>query len=653
MNHLGRLGLLLSVCVLGPATDASAATFCVADAGCVAAGGTAQSTVQGALDTAAVTAGDDVVQLGPGTFTAPGPAGFAAGSTGAVELRGAGRTQTTLVGATAATNANVYTLRLTVDGSAVHDLKVVLPTNPSCGASIGIKAPTVAIDRVDVVTSSSSCNYSGIEADGTLRDSTATVPDGAGGASALRVNDGSTGTVEDSVLRGYYAVYADSQTATPTVVTVRRSRLTGGAYTLYQLNATALTVESSLVRTSVAGAVGLSVRTPKAGSIATALVRNATFPGPGKAVVVDSSTAGSIASVTLRSSIIRGPGTSLTRTATTGTANLTAAYSDYVPPPPGASSGAGTLNQTTGNTTVADPRFADEAGGDLRLRLDSPLRDAGDPAALAGGESATDLAGAPRLVDGNGDATARRDVGAFEYQPQTPVAAVAVTPPTVLPGQAATFDGSASHDPEAGDALTYAWAFDDGATATTPTVQHAFTTPGVHQGTLTVRDSTGQVGTAVGTVTVATPVVPPPARDTKKPVLTGLRLAPATFRAAARGGAAAARARRVAVGTTVRYAVSEASTVTFGVQRRTSGRRVGAACRAVTRSNRRAKPCIRYQAVKGTVVRTDAAGARTFRLTGRIGGRRLKAGRYRLTAVPVDQAGNTGAAARVSFAITA
>jgi hypothetical protein len=44
------LGLILNWCFLGGAASASASTFCVAGTGCVAAGGTARSTVQNALD---------------------------------------------------------------------------------------------------------------------------------------------------------------------------------------------------------------------------------------------------------------------------------------------------------------------------------------------------------------------------------------------------------------------------------------------------------------------------------------------------------------------------------------------------------------------------------------------------------------------------
>ncbi|MFN8111754.1 MAG: right-handed parallel beta-helix repeat-containing protein [Solirubrobacterales bacterium] len=67
-----------------------------------------------------------------------------------------------------------------------------------------------------------------------------------------------------------------------------------------------------------------------------------------------------------------------------------------------------------GFQTAADPGFADPAAGDYHLTADSPLIDAGDPAAPAGG--AVDIDGDPRAIEGDGvcPIDAERDMGADE-----------------------------------------------------------------------------------------------------------------------------------------------------------------------------------------------------------------------------------------------
>ena len=71
--------------------------------------------------------------------------------------------------------------------------------------------------------------------------------------------------------------------------------------------------------------------------------------------------------------------------------------------------GCGDLTGWFGNIS-ADPQFV--APTDRRLQPGSPAIDAGDPAVSS--PPATDLAGAPRVTDGNGDGLAVVDMGAYE-----------------------------------------------------------------------------------------------------------------------------------------------------------------------------------------------------------------------------------------------
>lgn len=67
----------------------------------------------------------------------------------------------------------------------------------------------------------------------------------------------------------------------------------------------------------------------------------------------------------------------------------------------------------TGNLDL-DPLFVDLAAGDLRLSEGSPAIDAGDDTAVPVGVT-TDLAGANRFIDGDGDSVPTVDMGAYEY----------------------------------------------------------------------------------------------------------------------------------------------------------------------------------------------------------------------------------------------
>jgi hypothetical protein len=120
--------------------------------------------------------------------------------------------------------------------------------------------------------------------------------------------------------------------------------------------------------------------------------------------------------------------------------------------------------------------------------------------------------------------------------------------------------------------------------------------------------------------------------------LVSLGLNPTAFAAAARGGSAesAARRRRVAIGTTVAFALNERASVRFTVRRARPGRRVGRRCVKPRRSNRGRRKCTRYVRVRGSFSVTGAAGKNRFRFTGRMRRRKLAKGRYRLL-------GNAGA----------
>jgi len=131
---------------------------------------------------------------------------------------------------------------------------------------------------------------------------------------------------------------------------------------------------------------------------------------------------------------------------------------------------------------------------------------------------------------------------------------------------------------------------------------------------------------------------PPPAAA----ALTSLTVSPKSFRPRARGEAIVSKSRRKAKrGTTVHYTLTAAAQVSFSVERALPGRRAGGKCVKQTAANRGKKKCTRFRPVKGGFADQGAAGVNSFRFSGRVGGRGLNPGRYRL-------AGRAGASVKLA-----
>jgi hypothetical protein len=136
--------------------------------------------------------------------------------------------------------------------------------------------------------------------------------------------------------------------------------------------------------------------------------------------------------------------------------------------------------------------------------------------------------------------------------------------------------------------------------------------------------------------------------DTTAAVLSRLRLSPSLFRAAARGASIAARRP---IGTRVSYRLSESALVRLTVERAAPGRRVGGRCRRPTARNRNRPRCVRYVVLRGSFTHAGNPGPNRFKFRGRLRGRKLRPGKYRLRAQAVDPAGNVSKLARTPFRI--
>jgi hypothetical protein len=133
-------------------------------------------------------------------------------------------------------------------------------------------------------------------------------------------------------------------------------------------------------------------------------------------------------------------------------------------------------------------------------------------------------------------------------------------------------------------------------------------------------------GAGAGAGSGSTP--PPAGTATVKARLTALAVRPGSFRAGR--------------GARVSYTLTAPARVRFTVERLLSGHRRGGRCRAGGRGPR----CIRAVRVRGAFSHQGRTGANSVRLPARLGGRRLRAGRYRLTATPVG-----GTATRAPFRV--
>jgi hypothetical protein len=116
---------------------------------------------------------------------------------------------------------------------------------------------------------------------------------------------------------------------------------------------------------------------------------------------------------------------------------------------------------------------------------------------------------------------------------------------------------------------------------------------------------------------------PPSANDGERPRLRRLSVSPRRFRSARRGPAIAVR-----TGAVVRYRLSAAATVRLTIKRLRGGKRL-----------------------RGRIEHNGSVGSNRFRFRGRVGGRVLRAGRYRLVATPIGSSGRPGRSKTVRFRI--
>ena len=242
----------------------------------------------------------------------------------------------------------------------------------------------------------------------------------------LSLDEGEQATVRDSDITGPTAV------AEPALgvggegnVVVQRTRLrrstTGGGNVLDAVAPDYLRVESSLI---TGGRTGVLVDGFSGTGSSQTTLRNTTVDvgsqkgndgGSARAISASASGGGTDVTVDFNSSIAlervqaqAGNG---------GSSAVDCTFSDvrFQSQAPTAFQGAINCGNASGNSQSTPAALFMPGITDWRpLVPGSPAIDTGSPAGLLFGESTTDLAGSPRILDGNRDCLARRDKGAYE-----------------------------------------------------------------------------------------------------------------------------------------------------------------------------------------------------------------------------------------------
>jgi PKD repeat protein len=510
-----KLRLLLlsatAAAMLAAPALASASDFCVGSPpGC---SGMSEPDLQTALNAAQANAGADRVLIGPGNYTRLDGFSYSDGnSANTVEIRGVGSPKPTLTMTTSAVFQPAV-LRVAQFGSTVSDLAIDLPNSGASSFGLGVGNGNT-IDNVTVTGPGAPPNLqTGIAmAASTASNSTINVSTQQG--IGIYATPNSAASITDSTIVGLRGIdIAVSSGHTMTLSRDRVSAVQSGLYnyygdvdvdnTLIDLrggSGDAITMDTvdATLDTNTIDANELTIRNGDASSVGVRQTNN---------------DPNSVQTINLRDSILWDVGHPFFQAtpAAASTYTINSFLNDYDNANNLPLAGSLVPGQARTETSVSsvNPGFiapvsgVNGLSGDYRLSFDSPLLDADPtPGLLYPGE--TDIRGLNRIVAGASPFTsARRDMGAYEYQHAAPTAQASASPSPATTGQPVTFNATGS-DVD-GDALTYAWTFDDGGTATGASPAHSFGTPGTHSAALTVTDATGLTGSATAQVNVVTP----------------------------------------------------------------------------------------------------------------------------------------------------
>lgn len=392
---------------------AHAAEYCVPSTAIAASCTTAKATPALAVDSALLAGGSHTIRIGPGTWAGDLLINPAAGAQ--ITVVGAGVTKTKLTGAGSGTIIDA------VGSVTVRDLTIER-TGGSDGADLDLSGLARG-DRLQILRSG-----------------------GSSGATSVRLSQSvlTRSTIRSDAGSGYPLALSGSATADSVTVTGNPAApasygVTVGGSTARRLKvdypadiAAVYSTGTSLIADSVLVARGANAAAVNASStgIIPALVTvvDSTMVAPAgsssAALAARSYLPGLAASISGSGAALRGfaslgcagtgsPTSSAQVDVRASVAQDTSLQDCATDPNTGTETISGGLDVVTG-----DPGFVNFAGGDYRLARGALAIDRGDPLTpIQAGYPVIDFLGQPRLRDGNLDGVARRDAGAFEYQP--------------------------------------------------------------------------------------------------------------------------------------------------------------------------------------------------------------------------------------------
>jgi hypothetical protein len=360
----------------------------------------------------------DRIEIAAGTY--PDTESFETGGTDPLEIIGAGVDQVRL---TTNSTGNIFVVNLYFQSRPVtmSGVTIVIPEAMGDGLGGGLQmGKQDVLDHVDIVSlNNGSDGVPSMVGGGTFSNGHIYAQGDEGSIDvAFKPNAATTGSavIDHTIIEdANTGVYADNG-AVP--IFLRHSKIIDpkvagvGAYSSGIAN-----VSNSVIESKGASGVPLLARSGGAGTVILGARHNTIVHTGGAQVaaiqsLVDAGVTGST-NLVVNDTIVRGFAQTYIRNSKSAgrSASLSISYSNLAKA--GMSTGTGNFSFAPTNID-ADPLFA--APGDYHLGLGSPSIDSGDPLTVS--LPTDDFDGAPRPVDGTGDGNARRDMGAFEYQPK-------------------------------------------------------------------------------------------------------------------------------------------------------------------------------------------------------------------------------------------